>query len=116
MDVFNGYQLFGPEMVIRMRADGGVPKTALIDGVAHPCVAVAGDGGGNLFLLVLPSGRVLKWLHETGRTIQVSTRIGLRQQGILQPCRNRLSFRPCRPNALAAARAYRRCPSVDVPG
>jgi SMI1 / KNR4 family (SUKH-1) len=72
MDVFNGYQLFAPEMVVRMRADDGVPKTALIDGAAHPCVAVAGDGGGNLFLLVLSSGRVLKWLHETGRTLPVA--------------------------------------------
>ena len=76
MDVWNGYQLFAPELVLRMRGEVAVPTAIPLDGVAHPCIAVAGDGGGNLFLLTLPSGPVFKWLHETGRTVQVADSFG----------------------------------------
>ena len=67
-DVFNGYYLYSP---LGRPADSSIPRRLLVG--AEPRLqevavsAVAGDGGGNQFLMGVGSvaaGRVWKWNHE----------------------------------------------------
>ena len=66
MDFHNGYAVHAPELVARMFRDAGAPKRVIAATAAHTLLPVAGDGGGNVFLLGLGVATfVLRWNHET---------------------------------------------------
>ena len=69
MDFHNGYQVHTPEQVVRLHRESGAPKRVEIAGGVLPVLPVAGDGGGNVFLLQsrMPY-TVLRWDHEVGNT------------------------------------------------
>lgn len=71
MSVHNGYQIGGAETLAGLIQSGAVPRT-VPDG---PCLPVALDGGGNVFLLSAP-GRVWRWGHEAGRMSLVADSFG----------------------------------------
>lgn len=65
MDFHNGYEVFDPQHVLRLLDQDFQPHRVIVDGSEHPVLSVAGDGGGNLFLLQLAvPWRVWKWDHE----------------------------------------------------
>lgn len=65
MDFHNGYDVFGPELVLRLLDQDFQPQRVLVDQLEQPVLAIAGNGGGNLFLLQLAAPwRVWKWNHE----------------------------------------------------
>ena len=67
MDFHNGYVIHTPEEVVRLFRQGGTPKRLTTADAAIPVLPVAGDGGGNVFLLQLaPPHFVLRWDHEIG--------------------------------------------------
>lgn len=67
MDFRNGYAVHTPELVARMVRDPGAPKRLVAPTAADTLLPVAGDGGGNVFLLTLgASASVLRWDHEMG--------------------------------------------------
>jgi hypothetical protein len=67
MDFHNGYVMHTPEEVVRIFHEAGAPQRVATGRGAIPVLPVAGDGGGNLFLLQvrLPHD-VLRWDHELG--------------------------------------------------
>lgn len=72
MDVFNGYALLTPDKAVAMRADPSIPQSISDDAELHACVPIGADGGGNLFLLTLPDGRVWKWRHDRRTSVPVA--------------------------------------------
>lgn len=67
MDFHNGYAMHPPELVARMFRDAVAPKRVAAAPAAGVLLPVAGDGGGNLFLLGLgATAPVLRWDHESG--------------------------------------------------
>jgi hypothetical protein len=67
MDVHNGYDVFSPDDVLRLSKQAWQPHHVAVDGVRRAVLAIAGDGGGNLFLLESARPwRVWKWNHELG--------------------------------------------------
>ena len=67
MDLHNGYVMHTPEQVVRLFHQAGAPKRVLTAAGAIPVLPVAGDGGGNMFLLQLrPPHVVVRWDHEIG--------------------------------------------------
>jgi hypothetical protein len=67
MDFHNGYVMHTPEEVVRLNRQAGAPKRVATADGPIPVLAVAGDGGGNVFLLQLRVPyTVLRWDHETG--------------------------------------------------
>ena len=67
MDFHNGYVMHTPEEVVRLCRQPGAPKRLTTANGAVPVLPVAGDGGGNVFLLQLrPPHVVLRWDHEIG--------------------------------------------------
>lgn len=69
MDFHNGYVMHTPEEVVRLFRQPGAPKRVMTVDGAVPVLPVAGDGGGNVFLLQLRLPHVvLRWDHETGET------------------------------------------------
>lgn len=67
MDFHNGYAMHPPELVARMFRDSTAPKRLPAAPAGGALLPVAGDGGGNLFLLGLgATGAVLRWDHESG--------------------------------------------------
>ena len=67
MDFHNGYVMHTPQEVVRIFREGGAPQRVTTAHGAIPVLPVAGDGGGNVFLLQVrtPHG-VLRWAHELG--------------------------------------------------
>lgn len=69
MDVHNGYDILPPSLSLRIHQEGHVPKQV----GSVPVLPVAGDGGGNLFLLGIRAPHsVWLWNHETGMVVEVS--------------------------------------------
>ena len=67
MDFHNGYAMHTPELVMRMVRDPAGPKRLVAGTAVATLLPVAGDGGGNVFLLRLGAATpVLRWDHETG--------------------------------------------------
>ncbi len=67
MDFHNGYAVHTPELAARMFRDAGTPKRVISGAGTATLLPVAGDGGGNVFLLRLGAATpVLRWNHETG--------------------------------------------------
>ena len=67
MDFQNGYAVHTPEEVVRMFFQGDAPLTVHSADGPVPVLPVAGDGGGNVFLLKLRTPHVvLRWDHEFG--------------------------------------------------
>jgi hypothetical protein len=68
MDFFNGYAILeGPVVHGIMSQQDEVPRYVRRSGSEVPVVPMAGDGGGNLFLLAAQAPfTVWKWDHETG--------------------------------------------------
>ncbi len=58
-----------PEEVVRLFRQAGAPKRVMTADGVIPVLPVAGDGGGNAFLLQLRMPHVvLRWDHEIGET------------------------------------------------
>jgi hypothetical protein len=67
MDFFNGYHVFDPGLVESHFDQDYLPRFIDTDGATTRVLSVAGDGGGNLFLLERDEPfRVWKWNHELG--------------------------------------------------
>ena len=67
MDFHNGCAVHTPELVTRLFREPGAPKRLVAATGANTLLPVAGDGGGNVFLLSLgAAGSVLRWDHEIG--------------------------------------------------
>jgi hypothetical protein len=67
MDVFNGYDLYDLTLTQHVALDDSIPTTFVANGEAIRVLPVAGDGGGNQFLIALTGpakGCVWKWSHE----------------------------------------------------
>lgn len=75
MDFRNGYAMHTPELVMRMVRDPGAPRRLVAATGADTLLPVAGDGGGNVFLLRLGAATsILRWDHEIGATrLEVSS-------------------------------------------
>jgi hypothetical protein len=67
MDFHNGYVIHTPEVVVRLFREAGAPRRLTTTRGDVPILAIAGDGGGNVFFLQLrPPHVVLRWDHERG--------------------------------------------------
>ena len=69
MDFHNGYVVHRPDEVVRLFREAGAPQRVITANDAVPVLPVAGDGGGNVFLLQLRTPHiVLRWDHEIGES------------------------------------------------
>ncbi len=67
MDIFNGYDLYDLTLTQHVALDDSIPMTFETNAEAIRVIPVAGDGGGNQFMIALSGpakGSVWKWSHE----------------------------------------------------